>query len=200
MGDVHLRDGNQKLISYSDDLVGVLKNARDLSNLSQYLEGADMLQLYSDQDALEVQNSVKDVQNNINECQRRIGEAKREVIPDADLDSLQKELEEQLQKEHLLQEELRILSNDINDLECQRVSVEERKKTLKKAQINELREQRKLSMYASVTNIIPNLDDPTEISGYIVERNKKVVTKFNFEQSNAFPDEICNKLWKMINQ
>ncbi|KAK9159330.1 hypothetical protein Scep_005904 [Stephania cephalantha] len=80
MGDVHLRDGNQKLISYSDDLVGVLKNAKDLSNLSQYLEGADMLQLYSDQDALEVQNSVKDVQNNINECQRRIGEAKREVI------------------------------------------------------------------------------------------------------------------------
>ncbi|KAK9124773.1 hypothetical protein Sjap_014375 [Stephania japonica] len=200
MGDLHLRDGNQKLISYSDDLVGLLKNTRDLSNLSQYLEGADMLQLYSDQDALEVQNSLKDVQNNINECQRRIGEAKREVIPDADLDSLQKELEEQLQKEHSLQEELSILSDDIKKLECQGGSVEERKKTLKKAESTELREQRKLSMYASVTNIIPNLDDPTGISGYIVERNKKVVEKFNFEQSNASPGEACNKLWKMINQ
>ncbi|KAI3884958.1 hypothetical protein MKW98_002350, partial [Papaver atlanticum] len=58
-----------------------------------------------------------------------------------------------------------IVSAKINELEQQRVSLEERELNLKKADKDEFREQKKLSMYASVTNIIPNMDIGTNISG-----------------------------------
>ncbi|KAK3029468.1 hypothetical protein RJ639_037489 [Escallonia herrerae] len=92
-----------------------------------------------------------------------------------------------------------VLNNDINDLECQRVSVEERKKFLNKLEQDELRAEMKLSMYASVSNVIPYLDDQSKISGHIVERDKKVVEKFEFDpmKMNAF--DTCNSIWKMIN-
>ncbi|GFP94177.1 hypothetical protein PHJA_001562200 [Phtheirospermum japonicum] len=57
----------------------------------------------------------------------------------------------------------------------------------------------KLSMYASVTNIIPNLDDLSKISGHIVTRDKKVVKKFEFDPSKVTGFETCNDVWKMIN-
>ncbi|KAJ6865360.1 hypothetical protein NC651_035821 [Populus alba x Populus x berolinensis] len=58
-----------------------------------------------------------------------------------------------------------MINNEISDLECQRVSFEERKRNMKKNEKDELRAQRMLSMYASVTNIIPDLDDHSKISG-----------------------------------
>ncbi|KAK2972105.1 hypothetical protein RJ640_010268, partial [Escallonia rubra] len=91
-----------------------------------------------------------------------------------------------------------VLTNDINDLECRRVSVEERRKILNKLEQDELRAEMKLSMYASVSNVIPYLDDQSKISGHIVERDKKVVEKFEFDpmKMNAF--DTCNSIWKMI--
>ncbi|KAJ6750381.1 hypothetical protein OIU85_000960 [Salix viminalis] len=52
---------------------------------------------------------------------------------------------------------------------------------LKKDEKEELRAQRMLSMYASVTNIIPDLDDHSKISGHIVHRDNKAVEKFEFD-------------------
>ncbi|MCL7026962.1 hypothetical protein MKW94_021575 [Papaver nudicaule] len=92
-----------------------------------------------------------------------------------------------------------IISDKINDLEKQRVSLEEREQNLKKADKDEFREQRMLSMYASVTNIIPNMDVGTKISGHIVEREKKTVEMFEFETTNSSSIEMCNNLWKKIN-
>ncbi|KAL3650659.1 hypothetical protein CASFOL_007062 [Castilleja foliolosa] len=57
----------------------------------------------------------------------------------------------------------------------------------------------KLSMYASVTNIIPYLDDSSKISGHIVTRDKKVVKKFEFDPSEVTSFDTCNDIWKMIN-
>ncbi|KAI3831550.1 hypothetical protein MKX03_029508, partial [Papaver bracteatum] len=51
-----------------------------------------------------------------------------------------------------------IVSDKINELEQQRVSLEEREQNLKN----------KLSMFVSVTNIIPNMDIGTKISGRIL--------------------------------
>ncbi|RZC70090.1 hypothetical protein C5167_033255 [Papaver somniferum] len=79
-----------------------------------------------------------------------------------------------------------IVSDKINELEQQRVSLEERERNLKKADKDEFREQKKLSMYASVTNIIPNMDIGTKISGHIVEREKRTVETFEFEAANSW--------------
>ncbi|KAG7033758.1 hypothetical protein SDJN02_03483 [Cucurbita argyrosperma subsp. argyrosperma] len=90
-------------------------------------------------------------------------------------------------------------ASTINDLDRQRISVQERKQAMKKLEQQELRTQRKLSMYASVTDIIPNMDDQSKISGHIVDRNKRVVQEFEFDPTNISSFDICNGIWNMIN-
>ncbi|KAG6603567.1 Kinetochore protein SPC24-like protein, partial [Cucurbita argyrosperma subsp. sororia] len=92
-----------------------------------------------------------------------------------------------------------IITSEINDLDRQRISVQERKQAMKKLEQQELRTQRKLSMYASVTDIIPNMDDQSKISGHIVDRNKRVVQEFEFDPTNISSFDICNGIWNMIN-
>ncbi|OUZ99158.1 hypothetical protein BVC80_9077g100 [Macleaya cordata] len=107
MGDTAIKIDDSKLISYCDDLVGVLSNKKDINNLMQSLEGVKLLQSFGEVDSSEVQNSLEVYQKKINNCQQRINVAKSEVVDDSDLDSLQKELEEELKMETSLQEELR---------------------------------------------------------------------------------------------
>ncbi|KAF5737255.1 hypothetical protein HS088_TW13G00134 [Tripterygium wilfordii] len=113
MGDLSRNIDIDKLISYGDDLVAVLKDKRDVKTLTQCLEQSKSLHSSCYTDFNEIQSSI-------------------EVAADSDFDILQKELEEELQKERELMEELRVISNEINDLEHQRISFEEGKKNLKK--------------------------------------------------------------------
>ncbi|KAG9155906.1 hypothetical protein Leryth_004148, partial [Lithospermum erythrorhizon] len=137
-------------------------------------------------------------QKKIDMCKQKIAEAKYEEATDAELDLLQKELDDELKREGLLRDELRATTNVIDNLESQRVSIEERWLTLKKLEKADKRAEMKLSMYASVTRIIPNLEDKSIISGHIVEKNKKVVEKFEFESSKMTDYNTCNNIWKMI--
>uniref|UniRef100_A0A5B7C9I4 Kinetochore protein Spc24 n=1 Tax=Davidia involucrata TaxID=16924 RepID=A0A5B7C9I4_DAVIN len=199
MGDLSRKINVEELISFSDDLVEFLKNGKDINNLTQCLEQSKALQSQCDADYNDVQNLLQDYQTKIDACKQEANEAKFGAVGDAEINFLQKELEEELQRERLLREELRVIADGINDLEHQRVSVEERRQILKKLEQEELRAQRKLSMYASVTNIIPNLDDQFKISGYTVERDKKVVEKFEFFPAKETAFDTCNSIWKMIN-
>nr|GMC68634.1 kinetochore protein SPC24 homolog [Ipomoea batatas] len=56
----------------------------------------------------------------------------------------------------------------MNDLEHQRFSIEEQGKSLKQLERDDSRAEMKLSLFASVTNIIPSLDDQSKISGCIL--------------------------------
>ncbi|XP_042485108.1 kinetochore protein SPC24 homolog isoform X2 [Macadamia integrifolia] len=199
MGDFPLKLDVDKVISYGDDLILCLKNKRDLDTLKQSLDGIKMLQSSCETDFSEIKNLLEEYQTRITECKKKIDNAKSGVIADADIDSLQKDLLEELNKENKLQEELRIVSDEMSNLEHQRVSIEGRKQILKKREREELRAQMELSMYASVTKIIPDLADQNQISGHIVDRDKRMVKQFKFEPSKVSPFEMCNDLWKMIN-
>ncbi|KAM1823340.1 hypothetical protein ACFX13_025981 [Malus domestica] len=52
--------GISKLISYSDDLVKVLKDQRDINNLAQCLQHRKALRSSCDSDFNEVQNSLQE--------------------------------------------------------------------------------------------------------------------------------------------
>nr|GMC53602.1 kinetochore protein SPC24 homolog [Ipomoea batatas] len=82
----------------------------------------------------------------------------------------------------------------MNDLERRRFSIGEQRKSLKQLERDDSRAERKLSLFASVTNIIPSLDDQSKISGSaslqldspslntdIVQRDKNVVEDFDFD-------------------
>lgn len=187
-----------KLISYSDDLVKVLKDKRDINCLTQCLEQSNSLSSSCNADFNEVRSLLEDYRKKIDECKHKTEQARSEVVADAELDLLQRELEEELEKERMLGEELRSCSIEFNDLEQQRISILGRKKNLQKLEQDELRAQMTLSMYASVTNIIPNLEDQSKISGYIVEKDKNAVEKFEFDPSKMTALDVCNEIWKIV--
>lgn len=191
-------DVNQ-LLSYCDDLVGVLRDKRDVNILTQCLEHSKLIHSASNSDFNSTQTSISDYQKKIDDCKQKIEAARSEVVADEEMDGLQKELDEELKREQLFREELRVIVEKINELDNQRLSIEEQSQRLKKLEEEE-KEMRKLSFYASVTKIIPDLESKSTISGYIVERNKKVVEKFEFDPNKEDEFDICNKTWKMINQ
>ncbi|CAI0474822.1 unnamed protein product [Linum tenue] len=94
-----------------------------------------------------------------------------------------------------------VINNQISSLERQRVSIDEQIQLRKKLDREELRAQKKLSMYASVTNIIPDLDNRSTISGPvdIVDRDKRMVEKFELDPTESTPFETCESIWKLIN-
>lgn len=200
MGDFSQSVDVEKLISYSDDLVECLRGKRDIDSLTQCLEHSSALQSSCDADFGEVQSLVQEYQKKIDACKQKTDEAKSDAATDAEINFLEKELEGELQREQMLREELRTIIYEINDLEHQRVSVEERNQIVMKLKQDDQRAESKLSMYASVTNIIPSLDDELKISGHIVERNKKVVERFEFDPAKLSVFDTCNRIWKTIDK
>ncbi|KAL9315282.1 hypothetical protein ACSQ67_016283 [Phaseolus vulgaris] len=203
----------EKLISYTDDLVKVLVEPRDLNNLSYSLQQNLSLSSSSHSHLHHVRSSLQDYEKKVDACKQKIEEARSETAADAELDLLQRELEEELEKERLLKEEFRYVSSrffvfsivtaigeEFNDLEQQWISVQEQKKTLQKIEKTKLRTQMILSMYASVTNIVPNLGEQSKISGYIVEKDKDAVEKFEYDTSMTTVFDICNGVWKTISE
>ncbi|KAK4582329.1 hypothetical protein RGQ29_025491 [Quercus rubra] len=198
MGDSSKNVDVEQLIAYSDDLVRVLKDKRDINSFTQCLEHSKSLRSSCDSDFNQLQSSLQDYQKKIDVCKKKTEEAKSEVAADAEIDLLQKELEVEMEKEHSLMDELRRINNEISDLELQSIPIQERRQALKKLEQDEMRAERMLSLYASVTNIIPNLDDQSKISGHIVDREKKVVERFEFDLTKIDPVDACNGIWKMI--
>ncbi|ESW12215.1 hypothetical protein PHAVU_008G094300 [Phaseolus vulgaris] len=204
----------EKLISYTDDLVKVLVEPRDLNNLSYSLQQNLSLSSSSHSHLHHVRSSLQaeirilleivvlinsDYEKKVDACKQKIEEARSETVADAELDLLQRELEEELEKERLLKEDTAI-GEEFNDLEQQWISVQEQKKTLQKIEKTKLRTQMILSMYASVTNIVPNLGEQSKISGYIVEKDKDAVEKFEYDTSMTTVFDICNGVWKTISE
>ncbi|KAF5191336.1 Kinetochore protein spc24-like protein [Thalictrum thalictroides] len=90
-----------------------------------------------------------------------------------------------------------IVSNQISDLERQSSTVEDQRQILNKCDKDVLKAQRNLKMYVLVSKILPTMDEPTKISGSIVDKVKESVEKFEFDPANASSFNICNSLWKM---
>nr|GEW12578.1 hypothetical protein [Tanacetum cinerariifolium] len=188
----------EEIISYSDDLVNLLKKENDINDLKNCLEISNQLRSRCRSDHAQLNTSLQDYQEKINLCKHKTEACKAEVASDAEINLLQKELDEELQKETLLQDELRAITNQINNIEEQRSSIEERRQVLKKLEQDEKKTQMKLSMYASVTKIIPDLNDQFNISGAIVDKEKKTVEKFELSSQEMSDFDTSNAIWKII--
>ncbi|WVZ07126.1 hypothetical protein V8G54_020472 [Vigna mungo] len=306
----------EKLISYTDDLVKVLVEPRDLNNLSYCHQQNLSLSSSSHSHHQDVRSSLQDCEKKVDACKQKIEEARSETVADAELDLLQRELEEELEKEplyHNVSYHLFLIStaigDEFNDLEQQWISVQEQKKALQKIEKTKLRAQTTekvkplhrlkqraktgkgmnktgqhvvqqmssqlptgchrlfqchsqswtrfsssvqlslhlnppgclylssfsftapktrsslnlnvlrmiLSMYASVTNIVPDLGEQSKISGCIlwmnllfsapssvfsdiVDKDKNAVEKFEYDTSKMTAFDICNGVWKIISE
>ncbi|QCD99815.1 hypothetical protein DEO72_LG7g1101 [Vigna unguiculata] len=130
----------EKLISYTDDLVTVLVEPRDLNNLSYCHQQKLSMSSTSHSHHQDVRSSLQDCEKKVDACKQQIEEARSETVSDAELDLLQRGLEEELEKERLLKEDTAI-GEEFNDLEQQWISVQGQKKTLQKIEKTKLRAQ-----------------------------------------------------------
>jgi len=71
------------------------------------------------------------------------------------------------------------LHDELDNLDRQRTSIEERKDAVKKKKKDMQKAERTLSMCVSVTNIMPDFEDQEKISGYIVDKSRKKIEKFS---------------------
>ncbi|CAM0904490.1 unnamed protein product [Alopecurus aequalis] len=185
------------LLSFGEDLVGVLLNSKDGESLAQACDGARMLRSACGSESADSELQVKEYQDKISSCKEKIDKAKAETVTDEELNALQNEMEEKLQSEQQLRQDLRAVTDELDNLDRQRASIEERKDAVKKKEKDLLKAQSMLSMCVSVTNIMPNCEDQDKIAGYIVDKNMKKLDKFEFEKTTSSV-EICDKLWKKI--
>ncbi|KAL6278193.1 hypothetical protein ACE6H2_021794 [Prunus campanulata] len=199
MGEASGKMDLEKLILYSDDLVGFLKDKKDLNNLEHSLQHSKALRSSCDADFNEVQNFLRDYEKKIDECKQKTEVAYSEVVADEEIDLLQRELDGVIETESLFMEELRVVTDEINDLERQRIAHQEKRRISKRHKQDEFRKLRELSMHASVTNIIPKrLEDQSSVLGSIVDRDTKTHQKFEFDMTKMTAFETCNSIWKMI--
>ncbi|XP_056844268.1 kinetochore protein SPC24 homolog [Raphanus sativus] len=189
------------LISYGDDLISLLNAKNGFNVVSQSFEDLKALRFRCDEDFNQTQRSIQDCKKKLAACKKKTEEACSDVSGgDDDLERLQKELDEEMELECKLKDELRVVADELKDLNAQLTSVDEQRQSIKRKERDDLRAEKKLSMYASVTKVIPTVEDPSKISGYMVDREKKVIEKFQFETNKMTAYETCNCIWSIINK
>ncbi|KAL8056818.1 hypothetical protein ABFS82_04G143500 [Erythranthe guttata] len=195
MGEKWRKLDMEELMNYSNNLIQVLKEEKDAFVLNHFLRHTESSQSHWPKHHNQVATSIQDYKRKINACKQEAAVTESDTVADAVLDSLQKVLDEEHQLERKHREDIRVITNGVDDLDRRRVYTEEEFQKIKKVDQNELRAQMKLSMYASVTNTIPDLeDDESKLSGHIVVRDKRAVDKFELDPSK----DNCNTIWKMI--
>lgn len=189
----------KELFSYCQDLLQLLKDNKDFDTLTYCVDQSNSIHSSFLSHFTSTHLSLSDYEKNIDDCKHKIEATQSEEISEEEIDGLQKELDDELKREQLLREELRVIVGEISDLDNQRVSIEEKSRSLKKLEEEQEKDRLKLSFYASATKIVPDLEMGSKISGHIVERDKKKLEKFEFDPLQEDGFDICNKTWKMIN-
>ncbi|XP_020878640.1 uncharacterized protein LOC9306982 isoform X3 [Arabidopsis lyrata subsp. lyrata] len=185
-------------ISWGDELIHVLDDRKGFGVLVQTLEHLRAIQFSCDDDFSETHGSLQDLQKKLHVCKEKTDEANSEIADEEEIERLQKELDEELELECKLKDELRFIADELKDLNSQEAFFEEHILAIKRNKQEQLRTEKKLSMYASVTRVIPNIDDSLKTSGYMVDRDKRLMEKFEFDsdKSTAYETYCCKSSLK----
>lgn len=197
MGNLSESFDIEDLMSYGDDLISLLNAKNGFDVVSQSFEDLKALRFVCDEDLNQTERSIQECRKKLVACKKKTEEAS---CGDDDVERLQKELDEEMEIECKLKDELRVVARELKDLNAQWTSVDEQRQSVKRKERDDLRAEKMLSMYASVTKVIPEVEDPSKISGYMVDREKKVIEKFQFETNKMTAYETCNSIWSIINK
>uniref|UniRef100_A0A1J3D720 Uncharacterized protein n=1 Tax=Noccaea caerulescens TaxID=107243 RepID=A0A1J3D720_NOCCA len=200
MGNLSENFDIEDLMSYGDDLIELLNVKNGFDVVSQSFQHLEALNFASDEDFNQIQASTQDCKKKLDLCKKKTEEANSDVLAGDEIERLQKELDEEMELECKLKDELRLVAEEVKDLNTQRTWIDEERQSTKRKVRDDLRAEKKLSMYASVTKIIPDVNDPSKISGYMVDREKRVIDKFQFEKDKMTAYETCNSIWSIINK
>ncbi|CAG7890658.1 unnamed protein product [Brassica rapa] len=176
MGNLSESFDIEDLMSYGDDLISLLNAKNGFDVVSQSFEDLKALRFVCDEDLNQTERSIQDCKKKLVACKKKTEEAS---CGDDDVE---------------------LVAEELKDLNAQWMSVDEQRQSVKRKERDDLRAEKMLSMYASVTKVIPEVEDPSKISGYMVDREKKVIEKFQFETNKMTAYETCNSIWSIINK
>ncbi|CAE5966586.1 unnamed protein product [Arabidopsis arenosa] len=179
MGNASENFDIEDLMSYGDDLINLLDVRNGFDVISQSFEQFQALNFACDEDFNQIQGSIEDCKKKLDVCKKKTEEAYSDVAAE---------------------DEIELVADEFKDLNAQLISIDEHKQSTKRKERDGLRAEKKLSMYASVTKVIPDIDGPSKISGYMVDREKRVIEKFQFETNKMTAYETCNSIWSIINK
>ncbi|KAG7581255.1 hypothetical protein ISN44_As08g009670 [Arabidopsis suecica] len=168
MGNASENFDIEDLMSYGDDLINLLDVRNGFDVISQSFEQFQALNFACDEDFNQIQGSIEDCKKKLDVCKKKTEEAYSDVAAEDEIERLQKELDEEMERECKLKDELRVVTDELKDLNAQLISIDEHKQSTKRKERDGLRAEKKLSMYASVTKVIPDIDGPSKISGCIL--------------------------------
>ncbi|CAN7075517.1 unnamed protein product [Brassica oleracea var. botrytis] len=180
MGNLSESFDIEDLMSYGDDLISLLNAKNGFEVVSQSFEDLKALRFVCDEDFNQTQRSIQDCKKKLVACKKKTEEAYSDVSRGDD--------------------DVELVAEELKDLNAQWTSVDEQRQSIKRKERDDLRAEKMLSMYASVTKVIPDVEDPSKISGYMVDREKKVIEKFQFETNKMTAYETCNSIWSIINK
>ncbi|KAH0944065.1 hypothetical protein HID58_003702 [Brassica napus] len=180
MGNLSESFDIEDLMSYGDDLISLLNAKNGFEVVSQSFEDLKALRFVCDEDFNQTQRSIQDCKMKLVACKKKTEEAYSDVSCGDD--------------------DVELVAEELKDLNAQWMSVDEQRQSVKRKERDDLRAEKMLSMYASVTKVIPEVEDPSKISGYMVDREKKVIEKFQFETNKMTAYETCNSIWSIINK
>ncbi|ESQ49190.1 hypothetical protein EUTSA_v10021618mg [Eutrema salsugineum] len=179
MGNLSENFDIQDLMSYGDDLINLLNVKNGFEVVSQSFDHLKALHFACDEDFSQIQGSIQDCKKKLDACKKKTEESYSDFSAGDDIE---------------------LVANELKDLNAQWTSIDEQRQSMKRKERDDLRAEKKLSMYASVTKVIPKIDDPSKISGYMVDREKRVIEKFQFETDKMTAYETCNSIWSIINK
>ncbi|CAF2377223.1 BnaC01g39290D [Brassica napus] len=180
MGNLSESFDIEDLMSYGDDLISLLNAKNGFEVVSQSFEDLKALRFVCDEDFNQTQRSIQDCKKKLVACKKKTEEAYSDVSRGDD--------------------DVELVAEELKDLNAQWTYVDEQRQSIKRKERDDLRAEKMLSMYASVTKVIPDVEDPSKISGYMVDREKKVIEKFQFETNKMTAYETCNSIWSIINK
>ncbi|KAM0877593.1 hypothetical protein ACQ4PT_035381 [Festuca glaucescens] len=95
------------LLSFGDDVVGVLLDRKVAESLAQAYDGARMLRSACHSESGDLKLQVKEYQDKINSCKEKLEKAKSETVTDEEPSALQDEMKGKLQSKQQLRQDLR---------------------------------------------------------------------------------------------
>uniref|UniRef100_A0A1J3IFX6 Uncharacterized protein n=1 Tax=Noccaea caerulescens TaxID=107243 RepID=A0A1J3IFX6_NOCCA len=139
MGNLSENFDIEDLMSYGDDLIELLNVKNGFDVVSQSFQHLEALNFASDEDFNQIQGCTQDCKKKLDLCKKKTEEANSDVLAGDEIERLQKELDEEMELECKLKDELRLVAEEVKDLNTQRTSIDEERQSTKRKVRDDLR-------------------------------------------------------------
>ncbi|KAJ7519598.1 hypothetical protein O6H91_20G045500 [Diphasiastrum complanatum] len=195
---------NESILTRFRDTCIVARELRDLyAHASDANKISDLLlQLQHNMDSLlqdraRVQALILELREEVHLAEQRLEKEEAGATLNEEISMLKTNLTKLRDQSEELEEVARDIEEQLNARKEQQVQYHTQMETLKKSQALLQRAHNELALYAQVTKVIPDLDEPHSISGSIVDQKGRSITSFELDPKRMSAYEVCQTLWDM---